>query len=310
MIPVTLIIPTRNEAINIEKGLRSAHGFIDQIFVIDSDSEDETASIARRYAEVVNLPYDHSKIIPWIYQWALENLSIRNEWVMILEADQEITPELRQELEELFSEQPIAADGFYIRRRQVFRGQRLRFGGYGSKYMLKLFRKTHGELDPDETDTRVYLRGRVGKLKSTIQEENFKEDKILFYLQKHLRYADVFAREELQRHEDGFNWKLQPKLLGTPDERVLWLKQRFFKLPLYLRPFIYFFYRYIILLGFLDGKQGAIFHFMQAFWFRLVWDIRLEELKSEHAATPRSEQELRISASTADSSVSSAGDRS
>lgn len=283
MIPVTLLVTTRNEAANIERCLRSAHLFIDQIFVIDSESEDETVSIARAYAEVVNLPYDHSKIIPWIYQWGLDNLPIRNDWVMILEADQMLTQGLKTELEQLFSRPSIQESGFYVRREQVFRGKALRFGGYGSKYMLKLFRRAAGELDPEETDTRVYVKGEVGRLQSPIIEENRKEDAILFYLQKHLRYADVFAREELQRREEGFKWKQQPRLFGTPDQRVLWLKQLFFGLPLYIRPFIYFFYRYVILLGFLDGKQGAIFHFMQAFWFRLVWDIRLEELKKKGA---------------------------
>lgn len=283
MIPVTLLVTTRNEAANIERCLRSAHLFIDQIFVIDSESEDETVSIARAYAEVVNLPYDHSKIIPWIYQWGLDNLPIRNEWVMILEADQMLTQALKSELEQLFARPSIRESGFYVRRQQVFRGKALRFGGYGSKYMLKLFRSNAGELDPEETDTRVYVKGEVGRLRSPIIEENRKEDAILFYLQKHLRYADVFAREELQRREEGFKWKQQPRLFGTPDQRVLWLKQLFFGLPLYIRPFIYFFYRYVILLGFLDGKQGAIFHFMQAFWFRLVWDIRLEELKKKGA---------------------------
>lgn len=281
MIPVTLLVTTRNEAANIERCLRSAHLFIDQIFVIDSESEDDTVSIARAYAEVVNLPYDHSKIIPWIYQWGLDNLPIRNDWVMILEADQMLTPALKEELEHLFSRPSIRENGFYVRRQQVFRGKALRFGGYGSKYMLKLFRRAAGELDPEETDTRVYVKGEVGRLRSPIIEENRKEDAILFYLQKHLRYADVFAREELQRREEGFKWKQQPRLFGTPDQRVLWLKQIFFGLPLYIRPFIYFFYRYVILLGFLDGKQGAIFHFMQAFWFRLVWDIRLEELRGK-----------------------------
>ncbi len=281
MIPVTLLVTTRNEAANIKRCLRSAHPFIDQIFVIDSESEDETVSIARAYAEVVNLPYDHSKIIPWIYQWGLDNLPIRNEWVMILEADQMLTQALKTELEQLFSRPSIRESGFYVRRQQVFRGKALRFGGYGSKYMLKLFRCAAGELDPEETDTRVYVTGEVGRLRSPIIEENRKEDAILFYLQKHLRYADVFAREELQRREEGFKWKQQPRLFGTPDQRVLWLKQRFFGLPLYIRPFIYFVYRYVILLGFLDGKQGAIFHFMQAFWFRLVWDIRFEELKKK-----------------------------
>jgi glycosyltransferase involved in cell wall biosynthesis len=277
--PITLIVTTRNEALNIEKCLRSAHGFIDQIFVIDSESEDATVEIALRYAEVVNLPYDHSKIIPWIYQWGLDHLPIRNEWVMILEADQELTPELREELQRRFDGDAMKANGYYLRRRQIFRGQPLRFGGYGSKYMLKLFRRAAGELDPKETDTRVYVKGSVGKLKQPIIEHNLKEDEILFYLQKHLRYADVFAREELQRRQEGFNWKTPPRLFGTPDQRVLWLKQLYFRLPLYVRPFIYFFYRYIILLGILDGKQGGAFHFLQAFWFRLVWDMRLEELQ-------------------------------
>lgn len=306
MIPVTLLVTTRNEAANIERCLSSAHQFVDQIFVIDSDSEDETVSLARKYAEVVNLAYDHSKIIPWIYQWGLDNLRIRNDWVMILEADQMLTPELKAELERVFSSPQVVEDGFYVRRRQVFRGKALRFGGYGSKYMLKLFRRAAGELDPEETDTRVYVKGMVGRLRSPIIEENRKEDAILFYLQKHLRYADAFAREELQRREEGFKWKQQPKLFGTPDQRVLWLKQVFFGLPLYIRPFLYFFYRYVILLGFLDGKQGAIFHFMQAFWFRLVWDIRLEELKAKGTQIPADEKVRSVSESV-DPSVSSLG---
>ena len=294
LIPVTLIVTTRNEESNIEKCLRSAYGFIDQVFVIDSESEDETVNISSRYSEVVNLPYDHSKIIPWIYQWGLDNLPIRNDWVMILEADQELTPELNRELEALFSKPEISESGFYIRRQQVFRGKLLRFGGYGSKYMLKLFRKGAGELDPDETDTRVYVKGQVGTLKFPIIEENRKEDEILFYLQKHLRYADVFAREELQRRQQGFNWKQKAKLFGTPDQRILWLKQVYFRLPLYVRPFIYFFYRYFFLLGILDGKQGGIFHFLQAFWFRLVWDMRLEELQknSRAVSAQRKQSEL------------------
>lgn len=284
MIPVTLIVTTRNEEANIEKCLLSSHNFIDQVFVIDSDSEDRTAEISRRYAEVVNLPYNHTKIIPWIYQWGLENLPIRHEWVMILEADQELTPTLKQELQTLFSKPLIHENGFYVRREQVFRGRTLRFGGYGSKYMLKLFRRSAGRLDPDETDTRVYVQGDVGKLSSPILENNLKENDILFYLQKHLRYVEVFAQEEAQRRREGVVWKTSPAFFGNPDQRILWLKRIYFRLPLYVRPFIYFFYRYFILFGFLDGKEGSVFHFLQAFWFRLVWDIRLEEILKESSA--------------------------
>src|SRR5437867_198081 len=91
VIPVSLIVTTKNESANIEKCLRSATGLFDQIFVIDSESTDDTVLIARQYgAQVVSLPYVDTMIIPWIYQWGLDNLPLRTEWVMILEADQEI----------------------------------------------------------------------------------------------------------------------------------------------------------------------------------------------------------------------------
>jgi hypothetical protein len=77
-------------------------------------------------------------------------------------------------------------------------------------------------------------------------------------------------------------------LFGTRDQRVLWLKSRYYRLPLFVRPFLYFLYRYFVLLGILDGKQGFVFHFLQAFWFRLVVDVRLEELLLEEAATKAS----------------------
>jgi glycosyltransferase involved in cell wall biosynthesis len=285
-VPVTVLVTTRNEELNLERTLASVHGFADQILVIDSESTDGTVAIARRYAdEVVDLPYEHGRIIPWIFQWGLENLPIRNEWILILEADQAVTPELRSELAVLFTRPEIPQNGFYLPRRQIFRGRRLRFGGYGRKYLLKLFRRGAGELDPVEQDTRVYVEGEVGKLRGSLLEWNRKEEEVLFYLGKHLRYAEAFAQEEAKRRREGLAWKLRPRLFGTPDERVLWLKSRYYRLPLLLRPFLYFFYRYFLLLGFLDGREGFLFHFLQAFWFRLVVDVRLRELLDADART-------------------------
>jgi len=280
MIPVSVVITTRNEEANIERTLQSIAGFVGEVFVVDSESTDRTVEIARRYAtDVVTLPYEHGKIIPWIFQWALDNLPLKHEWILILEADQRPDARLKAELEALFARPAIDADGFYLLRKQVFRGRRIRFGGYGGKRLLKLFRKGVGELDPKEQDTRVYVRGRVASLAGALEEENLKEGAILFYLEKHLRYADAFARDELERREGGIKWKLTPRFFGTPDERTLWLKTAYYRTPLYVRPWIYFIYRYVFLLGFLDGKEGFIFHFLQAFWFRLVTDIRIEELQ-------------------------------
>ncbi len=125
------------------------------------------------------------------------------------------------------------------------------------------------------------MRGPVGRLRAPLEEHNLKEDSIQFYLQKHLRYAEAFAREEFERRRGGISWKTPPRLFGTPDERVLWMKSRYYRMPLYVRPFLYFFYRYFLLLGILDGRTGFVFHFLQAFWFRLIVDVRLEELLRE-----------------------------
>jgi glycosyltransferase involved in cell wall biosynthesis len=285
VIPLSVLVTTRNEEANVERCLKSVHGFADQVFVLDSESTDRTAEIAGSYAEVHTLAYDHSRIIPWIFQWGLDNLPLRNDWVLILEADQAVTPALREEIAALLARPEVPEDGFYIRRRQIFRGKPLRFGGYGGKVLLKLFRRSRSELDPVEQDTRVYVRGPVGRLRAPLEEWNLKEDSIQFYLQKHLRYAEAFAREELERRRRNLPWKTAPRLFGTPDERVLWLKDRYYRMPLFVRPALYFLYRYFLLLGILDGGNGFIFHFLQAFWFRLVVDIRLQELMREEEST-------------------------
>jgi glycosyltransferase involved in cell wall biosynthesis len=284
-VPLTVLLTTRNEESNLERTLDSVHGFADQIFVLDSESEDRTVEIARRYAEVHTLAYEHGRIIPWIFQWGLDHLPIRNEWILLLEADQALSPELRAEIAAALAAPEVEEAGFYLRRRQIFRGKPIRFGGYGRKRLLKLFRRHHGELDPIEQDTRVYVRGKVGELRAPLVEWNRKEDAILFYLQKHLRYAEAFAREELLRRRGSLEWKAEPRFFGTPDQRVLWMKSRYYRMPLFVRPALYFFYRYVVLLGVLDGANGFLFHFLQAFWFRLVVDVRLRELlRQERAA--------------------------
>jgi len=281
-IPLTVLVTTRNEEANVERCLASVQGLASQVFVLDSESTDKTVEIASRYAQVHTLAYDHSRIIPWIFQWGLDNLPIENDWVLILEADQAVTAALAEELTALLVRpEAIREDGFYIHRRQIFRGKPLRFGGYGSKVLLKLFRRSRAELDPVEQDTRVYVRGPLGRLRAPLEEWNRKEDSIRFYLEKHLRYAEAFAQEEFARRRRYIPWKVTPRLFGTPDERILWLKDRYYCMPLYVRPMLYFIYRYFVLLGILDGRTGFLFHFLQAFWFRLIVDARLEELLAE-----------------------------
>jgi len=279
-LPVTVLLATRNEEANLGRTLATVAPWAGKVYILDSESDDRTVEIARSHgAEVVPLAYEHGRIIPWIFQWGLDHLAIDHDWILILEADQAVPETLRREIERVVTDPGERRAGFYLRRRQIFRGKPIRFGGYGGKRMLKLFRKGQGELDPVEQDTRVYVRGEVGRLRSPLEEWNRKEDEILFYLEKHLRYAEAFAREEHRRRTEALEFKGRARLFGTPDERILWQKRIWYRMPLFVRPFLYFFWRYFVLLGFLDGARGTLFHFLQAFWFRMVVDVRLVELR-------------------------------
>lgn len=278
--PVSVLVLTYNEGRNLEACLESVSSLAGEIFVVDSGSSDGTVDVARRHgAEVVTHAFEtHAK--QW--NWALRTLPFSHEWTLCLDADHRVTVELADEITRLFREGTRLSDvdGFYVKRRQVFRGRWIKHGGYYPKYMLKLVRHNRSWCDERELiDFRLYVKGPTRLLQHDIIEANENEADISFWIAKHNRFAVLQAREEMRRTSDGIAWAVTPSLLGTPDQRVLWLKDRWYRMPLYVRPFIYFFYRYILRLGFLDGKQGFVFHFLQAFWYRLLVDINLDDLR-------------------------------
>ena len=146
-----------------------------------------------------------------------------------------------------------------------------------------MFRTGVGYSDLNENmDHRFIVPGKNIVWKNGhIIEENLKENDIGFWIQKHNRYSDLVAEEEMQRRRSERTQTIKPSLTGTPDQRTAYLKRLWWKLPLLIRPFIYFFYRYFVQLGILDGKNGLIFHFLQAFWFRFVVDVKIMELKNK-----------------------------
>jgi hypothetical protein len=186
---------------------------------------------------------------------------------------------LAKEIRELEASGLEGVDGLYIKRQQWFRDRWIRYGGYYPKYLLKLFRRSKVVIDiGDVVDHHFYIAGHVKKLRHDLVESNKKEDDISFWIQKHNWYATLLAREELRWRTAPQGYVIEPRLLGTPDQRSLALKRIWRRMPLYVRPFLYFFYRYFLRLGFLDGKQGAVFHFLQAFWFRLLVDVKIDEM--------------------------------
>jgi glycosyltransferase involved in cell wall biosynthesis len=276
---ISALVLTKNEELNLEECLKSLADWCEEIHVVDSYSTDRTVEIAERYgARVTQHVFEgHARQ----RSWALQTLPIRSEWVIALDADQRVTAELREELLEAVSQAPEGVAGFYVKRRQVFRGRWIRHGGYYPKYMLKVFRRHAARFDENEFDDRVYVDGRTAKLRNDIIEANQKEWSISFFIEKHNHYASVVAAEELDRKEGRSPYFLKPALFGTPDQRTLWLKQRWMSLPLFVRPLLLFGYRYFLRLGFLDGKEGFLFHVLQSFWFRLLVDVRIEEMRNK-----------------------------
>jgi glycosyltransferase involved in cell wall biosynthesis len=280
--PVALsaFILTRNEERNLPDCLKSLAGWCADIHLVDSFSTDRTLDIARQYGAVIHQHVfeGHTKQ----RTWALRNLPFQHEWVLALDADHRVTPELRDELRRVFAHPPEDMDGFYVHRRQIFRGRWIRHGGF-YKYQLKLFKHAKAFLDDHEFDYRFYVAGRTAKLRHDILEANQNEWQISFFIEKHNRFASELAQEEIQRIHGRLSYLTKLTPFGNPDQRTLWLKARWNAMPLYFRPFALFFYRYFLQLGFLDGKEGFIFHFLQGLWCRLLIDIRREELEASLA---------------------------
>ena len=285
-IPVSAVVLTRDEELNLAACLRSMAGLVDEIFVVDSGSTDKTVAIAESCgATVVHHEFTgHSA--QW--QWAMRELPLRHNWVLGLDADQRLTTELADELRALFADDAKTSDyaAFYLTRRNVFRGKWIRWGGYYPKRFIKLFRRdrlVHEEADLLDHHFRV--NGKAGTLAHDIIEENLKEDNIDFWIQKHLRYADLLAQEETRRRNGQVPTTVKASAFGNPDERAEWQKKTWVLLPRFVRAPAYFIWRYFFRLGFLDGKQGFAFPFLHAFWFRLVTDLKIDEQRRGNVRT-------------------------
>jgi glycosyltransferase involved in cell wall biosynthesis len=290
---LAIVLLTLNEEVNLPACLASFAGLDCALYVVDSGSTDGTVALARAAgATVLEHPFEtHTR--QWA--WALEHLPLATPWVLALDADQQLTPALRDEIATLFSREDALPEvaGFYLNRRQIFRGQWIRHGGYYPKYLLKLFRRDRVWFDlEDLVDHHFYVTGPTQQLRNDLLEVNKKEDDLSFWLAKHDRYAKLLAQEEWRRWHGQRSTPVAPSLTGTPDQRTLWFKRVWWRCPRYVRPVLYFLYRYIVRLGFLDGKEGFVFHFLQALWFRLLIDVRLDELDRSHARAVSSDPKV------------------
>lgn len=290
-IGVSAVVLTYNEELNIESCLRSVASWCREVIVVDSGSTDSTVEICRRYTDHIytHAYSDHST--QW--DWALKSIPLKTEWVIPLDADHVITEELRDQIIGVVSNAESAGNAYYARHEYYFKETRMR--GFKSRTIC-VFRRSKTRLDRSEyVDFRFVVDGNVGFLTGTLQEINRKEWSIDAWVDKHLKFSTRMAAEEILRRSGCLKWSISPRLGGNPDERIIWLKRLWSRLPLYVRPFLYFAYRYFLRLGFLDGLNGFLYHFLQAFWFRLMVDIKISEFRQQLANGALSLEQLEAS---------------
>jgi len=276
----SFIILTYNEEINLPRLLKSVAGLNADLYVLDSGSNDKTTKIAESYsAEVKINPFKNH---PEQWDYALKNFNIRTPWIIGLDADQKVTPELYQMLYNFDNGAYEGINGIYFNRKYIFQEQWIQYGGYYPFYLLKMFRTGVGYSDLNENmDHRFIVPGRTVIWENGhILEKNLKENDINFWYRKHERYSDLIAREEIERTQHLRQQILKPNLRGNPDERKAWLKRLWWKLPLGIRPYLYYGFRMIFQMGFLDNKKARHFHYMQGFWFRKLVDKKIKALKT------------------------------
>ena len=276
--PVSLLILTYNEEVNIEHTLESVKDWVGEIIIVDSFSTDRTLEICRKYTDkIYPHPFENQA---QQFNWALDHVPIAHDWILRLDSDEMVTPELAAELAEALPRLPADVTGLYMKRRVFFMGRWMRHGAYYPIWFLRLFRKGMGRYEEITEEHIVLSGGRAEKLKHDFIDYNRKG--LTFWIDKHNNWSvgemlDTMAAMGLARLPQG---TVTPALFGTQEQRTRWLKTRIYaRAPLFARAFLYFFYRYVIRLGFLDGKEGLIFHFLQGFWYRFLVDAKIYEAR-------------------------------
>ncbi|MBD1936076.1 glycosyltransferase family 2 protein [Microcoleus sp. FACHB-68] len=262
-IPVSVLIPAKNEEINLPACLSSV-ARADEVFLVDSQSTDRTCEIAEDYgAKVVQFYFNNRW--PKKKNWSLENLQFQNDWVLIVDCDERITEELWDEISQAILNQNY--NGYYLNRRVFFLGTWIRHGGKYPDWNLRLFKHEKGRYEnlgteevPNTGDNEVHehviLKGQVGYLQNDMIHEDFRD--IYQWIERHNRYSNWEARVyfNLIAGQDD-SGTIGANFFGDAVQRKRFLKRTWVRLP--FKPILRFIVFYIIQLGFLDGRAGYIY---------------------------------------------------
>lgn len=274
---LTAVILTFNEAQHLSRCIASLSGVASHIVVADCFSNDATLQIAQAHgARIIQRRWvNHATQ----FNWALTQLEADTEWVLRIDADEVLTPELVNEIKAHLPSVGPEVDGVYCSRRMTFQGRMIRYGGVFPVRVLRLFRHGRGECENRWMDEHIKVPGATVDFMGEIVDDNL--NPLTWWTDKHNKYAcrEVVDLLNLQYqfmpHDSVANLR-SGKQAGVKR----WVKEVVYaRLPGGFRALVYFVYRYVIRLGFLDGQAGTAFHFLQGFWYRYLVDAKLAEVQ-------------------------------
>jgi glycosyltransferase involved in cell wall biosynthesis len=274
---LSVVILTYNSEATIGATLASARRVSDDIHVVDSGSTDRTVAIADQAGARVT----HHAFESYGAQrnWAIDTLTLRHAWELHLDADERLSDALIAAIEDLKARGfPGPAVGYFIPRLVHFLGRPIRHGGMYPIWHMRLFRHGRGRCEARRYDQHFYVDGPTARLAHPMIDDI--RMPLGEWVIRHNRWAEAEADELML---GGAGGGVTPKLGGNPVERKRALRGSYNRLPRFLRAFLLFLYRYVLRLGFLDGRAGLIFFVLQTFWFRFLVDAKLYERQRKDA---------------------------
>lgn len=282
MVSLTVVILTKDEESNLPKCIRSFGQLPSRFVVVDSFSADSTLSVCASMREELNdlgialdvyqHPFENHANQ---FNWALENTSINTDWIMRIDADEELTKALAEEIEKKLPNIRSTVHGINLKRRVYFMKKWIKHGGCYPVVLLRIFRTGKGRCEETLMDEHIVLTdgGEVENFSFDFCDHNVKS--LEWWISKHNWYSDREVQDYLRRVslENGPNGELE----GQAKIKRVIKDSGYYRLPKFFRAHLYFVYRYYFRFGFLDGVEGKIFHFLQAYWYRFLVDAKIHE---------------------------------
>lgn len=276
---LTVIILTYNEEMHIRRCIKNVAPIAQEIFLVDSFSTDRTLEIAKEYSNVHVLQNKWENNYAKQFNWGLQHSPIKTKWVLRLDADEYLMPELVEELQEKLPSLPKSVSGIIFNRRHIFMDKWMKRGIYPVK-LLRVFQLGKGMCEQRLMDEHIQLtEGRAVEFEHDFCDHNLND--LSWFCHKHVNYAIREAVDLLDIELDltGAAATDGEKNISKQALAKRMKKHKYAKQPLFWRSFAYFCYRYFVKGACLDGKVGFIWTFLQGWWYRTLVDAKIFEVK-------------------------------